>query len=98
MEKDTDSMEKYTQWYTNKELFEMLEGFKGDMTDLRLEMKETKTLIRDYNGLRETINSVNERVGKCEKLLDESKDIRKEYIGYIFAILSFIFILLNYLK
>ena len=76
----------------------MLIEFKDDMGDLRLEMKETKTLIRDYNGLRATVNDVSERIGKCEKAVDENKNSRKEYIGYIIAVISIIFLLLNYFK
>ncbi len=90
-------MEK-EQWYSNKELYEMLTDFKEEMSDLRLEMKETKTLIRDYNGLRESVNNVNERIGKCEKGIDENKGSRKEYIGYIIAAISTLFLLLNYFK
>ena len=57
-------------WYSNKELFEMVEDLKGDMTDLRLEMKETKTLIRDYNGLRQNINSTNKEVGELRRKVE----------------------------
>ena len=54
-------------WYSNKELFEMMEGFKREVTDLRIEMRETKTLIRDYNGLRKNINDTNKKMGELEK-------------------------------
>lgn len=86
------------QWYSNKELFEMLEGFKREVTDLRLEMKETKTLIRDYNGLRENINEANERINKVEEKVNAGSNNRKEYIGYIIAVISTLFLLLNYFK
>jgi len=51
-------------WYSNKELFEMLEAVKNDITDLRLDIKETKTLIRDYNGLRKNINDANKEINQ----------------------------------
>lgn len=90
-------MEK-EQWYTNKELFEKIEKLSVDISGLRIEMKETKTLIRDYNGLRENINEVNERMRAVEKRMDTNTSNRKEYIGYIIAAISTLFLLLNYLK
>lgn len=83
-------------WYSNKELFEMLEGVKNDMIDLRIEMKETKTLIRDYNGLRKTINDTKKEVSELKQQVETNQDNRKEYIGYIIAAISTLFLLLNY--
>lgn len=85
-------------WYSNKELFEMMEGFKKEVTDLRLEMRETKTLIRDYNGLRKNINDNNKKVGEIERKVETLVDSRKEYIGYIIAAISTLFLILNYFK
>jgi len=85
-------------WYSNKELFEMLEGVKNDMIDLRIEMKETKTLIRDYNGLRKTINDTKKEVSELKQQVETNQDNRKEYIGYIIAAISTLFLLLNYFK
>ena len=85
-------------WYSNKELFEMIDEFKADVIDLRLEMKETKTLIRDYNGLRKNINDNNKKVGELERKIETSIDNRKEYIGYIIAAISTLFLILNYFK
>lgn len=39
------------QWYTNRELFEMI-------GDLRSELAETRRIIREYNGLRKQLNDV----------------------------------------
>lgn len=68
--------------YTEKEYIEMIQGLKDDMADLRTEMRETKTLIRDYNGLRQKLDN-------CEKRLDAkdgSQDQTKwtwERMGYL---------------
>lgn len=83
-------------WYSNKELFEMLEAVKNDITDLRLDIKETKTLIRDYNGLRKTINDTKKEVSELKQQVETNQDNRKEYIGYIIAAISTLFLLLNY--
>ena len=88
-------MEKQN-WYSNKELFEMLEELKKDITSLRIEMNETKTLIRDYNSLRESINNTNKKIGELERKVETGIDNRKEYIGYIIAAISIFFFILIY--
>lgn len=90
-------MEKQN-WYSNKELFEMMEDLKEDMTELRLEMKETKTLIRDYNGLKQDINNTNKEIGELKRKVETGIDNRKEYIGYIIAAISILFLILNYVR
>lgn len=47
------------QWYTNKDLFELITGLKS-------EMKDTRNMIRQYNGLRE-------EVGEARKEIDNVK-------------------------
>lgn len=49
-------------WYTGKEIAVMFAEMKEDLTDLRVEMRETKTLIRDYNGLRKEVGEVKSLV------------------------------------
>ena len=83
-------MEK-EQWYSNKELYEM-------MIELKQELGETKTLIRDYNGLRETINRVENEVIAIESNVNTTQKSKTEYVGYIIAVISIVFTLLNYLK
>lgn len=90
-------MEKQN-WYSNKELFEMLEELKKDIISLRIEMNETKTLIRDYNSLRESINNTNKKIGELERKVETGIDNRKEYIGYIIAAISILFLILNYVR
>ena len=85
-------------WYSNKELFEMIDKFKEEVNDLTVEMKETKMLIRDYNGLRQNINSTNKEVGELRRKVETGIDNRKEYIGYIIAAISTLFLILNYFK
>lgn len=84
------------QWYSNKDLLEMLNELKKDISELRIEMKETKTLIRDYNNLRENVNKANKKIVELEKMIITNTDNRKEYIGYIIAAISILFLILNY--
>lgn len=85
-------------WYSNKELFEMMQGVTKEISSLRLELNETKTLIRDYNGLRETANKNTKRVGEIQREIDTLSKSRKEYVGYIIAAISTLFLILNYFK
>lgn len=85
-------------WYNNKQLYEMIDTFKKEVMELNLEMKETKVLIRDYNGLRENINAVNDKIISVEKEIETYKNSKKEYIGYFIASISILFLLLNYFK
>lgn len=54
------------QWYTNKDLYCMVQSLQGDISELKTAMRETAVLIRDYNGLRQKVDS-------CEQLLHESQ-------------------------
>ncbi len=89
---------KDQNWYSNKDLFEMVEGLKKEITALSLQMRETETLIRDYNDIRGSLNSISGRIITVEEKLCTGTNNRKEYIGYIVAVISVLFLLLNYLR
>lgn len=55
------------EWYTNKQLFEMVQGLKDDMAETRVELAATRESVRRYNGLREDLQSVKERVDAIEQ-------------------------------
>lgn len=48
------------QWYTNRDLFEMMQELRGDLA-------ETRALVRQYNGLREVVGDVSGRVKTLEE-------------------------------
>lgn len=50
------------EWYDNKTIYEMLQQVKSDMSDLRKEMAETRTLIRDYNSLRQKVEETTSKL------------------------------------
>jgi hypothetical protein len=56
--------------YSQKDFLDMLTSFRAEVRDLQLEMRETKTLIRDYNGLRAIVNECKERIEKHEAKLE----------------------------
>ena len=49
-------------WYDNKEIYEMLQEVRQDMSALRQEMAATRTLIRDYNSLRQKLEETATKV------------------------------------
>lgn len=59
-------MSEENQWYTNKDLFEQINGMQGDFQNLRSEMKETRNVIKKYNGLREELGAIKEQVNRME--------------------------------
>ena len=49
-------------WYDNKDIYEMMQQIKQDMAALREEMAATRTLIRDYNSLRQKLEETAAKV------------------------------------
>lgn len=73
-------------WYSSKEIATMFFDMKEDITQLRVEMRETKTLIRDYNGLRKRLDKCEERLDKGEgQSQGEESTVKSgwEKMGYI---------------
>lgn len=86
------------QWYSNKEIFENLNGISKDLIKLRGEMKETRILIKQYNGLREKIEGVEDEV---RVLVNEGKGRRdgveglRAWGGWLFGAITLIILLYN---
>lgn len=72
---------------TQKEFYEVIQKVTKETNDLTIAMTETKTLIRDYNGLRQTINDVDDRVQKLENDKENKKNYR-EYIAWLVALVN----------
>lgn len=85
------------QWYTNKDLFELISGVQSEFQELRSEMRETRHLMRQYNGLREELGVVKERVDDIEARAKGRSSVGKairEWGGWIFALVTLIFLLI----
>lgn len=92
------------QWYSNKELFEQILSMKEDFNQLRLEMRQTREIIKKYNGLREKIIDNQRYVDKeIQAIKTEVKEMQarnkgksnvltaiREWGGWIVAILMLI--------
>ena len=72
-------------WYDNKAIYEMLQEVKADMTDLRKEMAETRTMIRDYNSLRQKLEETATKVNTLMWLTP----VAIAATGVLFTVLNF---------
>lgn len=72
---------------TQKEFYEAMAKMTKTIHDLTNEMTETKTLIRDYNGLRDKINDHDDRIQSVEDHNSNKKEYR-EYIGWLVGFIS----------
>lgn len=80
-----------TQWYDNKELYEMMVALSKGLEQTNAELAKTQVLIRDYNGLRE-------RLDKCERRLDQGEGQKtgsKDMWGYIVGGIGLLFAILS---
>lgn len=73
-------------WYDNKTIYEMLQQTKEDMANLQRELAETRTLIRDYNGLRQ---KVDDTAAKMSTLMWMTP-IAIAVVGLLFTALNFL--------
>lgn len=84
------------EWYSNKELYEMMVGLSKGLEKTSAELEKTQVLIRDYNGLREIVNECRDwqirydaeaqgEERQCQKTEERSK-FNWERIGYIVGI------------
>lgn len=59
------------QWYTNKDLFEMVQALRAEMQSTRLELQETRMVVKQYNDLRK-------QLATCQK---DIMEIRQQATG-----------------
>ncbi len=72
-------------WYDNKAIYEMMQEVKQDMSALREEMTATRTLIRDYNSLRQRLEETATKVNTLMWLTP----IAIAATGVLFTVLNF---------
>ncbi|WP_152657601.1 hypothetical protein [Oceanobacillus sp. CFH 90083] len=86
------------QWYSNKELHKIMIEMSKDFTKLRTEMKQTREIIKKYNGLREEVGKLQKEIiymkatgkGKSSAL-----EVIRNWGGWLFALVTLIVLLLN---
>lgn len=73
-------------WYSNKEIFEMIQGLKN-------ELQETRVIIRQYNGLRKDLAETMKRVVAIEQQNIGKSQVGtsiREWTGWVIAILALV--------
>ncbi|MPW26394.1 hypothetical protein GC105_11400 [Alkalibaculum sp. M08DMB] len=71
-------------WYDNKDLFEMIQ-------ELKKQLSETTNLIKEYNGLRKKQTDFEKRIIIVENCLENKKENKKDWqwiLGWLVAIVS----------
>ena len=86
------------EWYSNKDLFEMIRQLKDRMDELSNELARTTTLIRDYNSLRTNLHDMEKRISNIEGKDQAEDQTKRDYVGWIFGIVMLIIAVLPYLK
>ena len=86
------------QWYTNKDLFEMVQSLQRDIQATRIEMQETRVAVKQYNDLRR-------QLGQCQQdiLSIKKKELGKHAVwdgirlwgGWVVALAAFLYSILN---
>ena len=83
-----------TEWYTNKEIYEMMIELGKGLEATNLELAKTQTMIRQDNSLREKIDI-------CEQKLAESTGTRtggRDMWGYLVGGIGILFAILSRLS
>lgn len=50
------------RFFSNRELYDLIQETAREMQSLKKEMAETRTLIRDYNRLRQKVEQLDSRI------------------------------------
>ena len=84
---DTDRreiLERRQQWYTNKEIFEMVQN-------LRDELRETRDVVKKYNGIRDDLDWCVDKLQK-NKNISAGQNIFilafRDWLGWIVALVA----------
>lgn len=88
------------QWYSNKELFEMInetnQKLFQQIIELQKEMKETRAIIKKYNGLYEKVHIVEKRVEQIESEQEGKRSAQENFIkwgGWIFSLITLLILM-----
>jgi len=88
-------MQASPEWYTNKDLYEMVEEWKGETQSLKAELQEFKTYIRHYNGISDTVDKNVQSIERLESNLEgkskakaETRDVVLVIVGVVSLVIS----------
>jgi len=80
--------EKEKEWYSNKELYEMMVALSKRLEKTSAELEKTQVLIRDYNGLREKVGKLEKKIGEFSGKATGGKEMWGYIIGGIGLLLA----------
>ena len=86
------------QWFTNKDLFLLIGDVQNDFNGLRSEMRETRMLMKQYNGLREELGEMKEEFESMKAMSKGRNSVGtaiRNWGGWIFALITLIILLVN---
>lgn len=96
-----------TQWYSNRDLFEMLNGLKSDLVETRLEMKRYNDLrgalnevMESQKKLAETVNTTWDEIEKIKVQKDSKRELAsdtKSIILFLIAIGGWVITIIGFL-
>ena len=84
--------EKNKQWFTNKDLFILINELQGDLA-------ETKAIIKKYNGLYSKLTEVKQDVDEIKSVQKGKQSVGeaiKSWGGWLFGLVSLIFMLIKF--
>lgn len=71
--------DRRTQWYDNKDLFEMLQKLRDDMVSASKEMQDFNHKFERYNGLWEKIKKIETTPCRQEPEIEDIKKVLREF-------------------
>lgn len=74
------------QFFSNRELYDLIQETAREMAELKEEMAETRAVIRDYNGLRRKIIQMEARISTIMWIVG----IAIPAVGLLFTFLHYI--------
>ena len=80
-------------FFSNRELYDLIQQTANEMVNLKMDLQETRTVIRDYNKLRKKLMDIEEKTHKVNMKLNTLMWV----ITISIPALGLLFTFLNYL-
>ena len=74
------------EFFSNRELYDLIQETTKQMVELKQEMAETRAIIRDYNGLRKKVEQTDTRVNTLMWVVGVSVPV----LGLLFTFLNYV--------
>jgi hypothetical protein len=78
------------EWYSNKQLYEMMVDLSKGLEATNLELAKTQVMIKEYNGLRERLTQCEQDIALTRGRESGGKDMWGYIVGAIGVLLALI--------